>query len=562
MSRLKLATMVVVSVSAVVAGMGLSGYFTLLLLRLDASQFGWDTYYRYVSVIDHPRVVPFAPRIKWAGYLGFGLPLCGALAVAWQAIRPRERSLHGNARFATASELARHGLFRKTARSIVVGSYCGRLLRLGGQQFVILAAPTRSGKGVGVVVPNLLEYAESVVVLDIKQENFGLTSGWRASQGQDVYLFNPFAEDRRTHRWNPLSQVPDDPLQRISELMAIAAMLYPDGAQEQKFWVSQARNAFIAFALYLFENRDDARASGYPFGLQAPTLGALYRLSSAEGGDLRQYLRELSGRPFLSSNARVAFANLLSQAEETFASIMGSFKEPLNPWISPILDMATSGDDFSLADVRRRKMTIYIGIQPNKLAESRVVINLLFSQLININTRELPATNPELRYQCLLLMDEFTSIGKVDILASAVAYMAGYNLRLLPIIQSMAQLDATYGKEVSRTLLTNHALQILFAPREQRDAADYSEMLGYTTLRRKHVTRGRERACSYSEERRALMLPQELKAMGADREVFLLEGLPHPVRCGKIRYHKQRRFTSRLLRKVEVPVLGLPGDRP
>ena len=83
---------------------------------------------------------------------------------------------------------------------------------------MILAAPTRSCKGVGIVIPNLLDYQESMVVLDIKQENFDLTSGWRASQGQEIYLFNPFAEDRRTHRWNPLSYVSEDPAFRISDL--------------------------------------------------------------------------------------------------------------------------------------------------------------------------------------------------------------------------------------------------------------------------------------------------------------------------------------------------------
>jgi type IV secretion system protein VirD4 len=102
-------------------------------------------------------------------------------------------------------------------------------------------------------------------------------------------------------------------------------------------------------------------------------------------------------------------------------------------------------------------------------------------------------------------MDEFTAIGKVGILASAIGFMAGYNLRLLPVVQSMAQLDATYGKDVARTLMTNHAVQILFAPREQQDANDYSDMLGYTTVRRQNVTRGREVSRSESLERRALM---------------------------------------------------------
>ncbi|WP_371181646.1 type IV secretory system conjugative DNA transfer family protein [Xanthomonas sacchari] len=540
-----------------VCGYFLSGYLVLLLLKLDTRMFGLGTYYQYVHAIGLPEVAPYVGKIKWAGYLGFGLPGLVALLILVLMFKPVKRSLHGDARFAGAADLSKHGLFKTSGDGIVVGKFRGKLVRLSGQQFVILAAPTRSGKGVGVVIPNLLEYQESVVVLDIKQENFDLTSGWRASQGQEVFLFNPFAEDRRTHRWNPLSYVSDDPAFRVSDLMSIAAMLYPDGSDDQKFWVSQARNAFMAFSLYLFENWDDERNIGFPGGLGTPTLGAIYRLSSGDGTDLKKYLKSLSERRFLSGNAKSAFSNLLSQADETFASIMGTLKEPLNAWINPVLDAATSDNDFLLTDLRKKKMTIYIGIQPNKLAESRLIINLFFSQIINLNTKELPKSNPALKYQCLLLMDEFTAIGKVDIIASAVSYMAGYNVRLLPIIQSMAQLDATYGKDISRTIITNHALQILYAPREQQDANDYSEMLGYTTFRKKNVTRGKDVTRSVSEEKRALMLPQELKAMGNDQEVFLYEGIPHPVKCDKIKYYKDRHFTARLRPKVDIPTLSI-----
>ncbi|MCI2263049.1 type IV secretory system conjugative DNA transfer family protein [Xanthomonas indica] len=557
MSNRKLVAAAFVVVLTAVCGYFLSGYLVLLLLKLDTRMFGLGTYYQYVHAIGLPEVAPYVGKIKWAGYLGFGLPGLVALLILVLMFKPAKRSLHGDARFAGAADLSRHGLFKTSGDGIVVGKFRGKLVRLSGQQFVILAAPTRSGKGVGVVIPNLLEYQESVVVLDIKQENFDLTSGWRASQGQEVFLFNPFAEDRRTHRWNPLSYVSDDPAFRVSDLMSIAAMLYPDGSDDQKFWVSQARNAFMAFSLYLFENWDDERNIGFPGGLGTPTLGAIYRLSSGDGTDLKKYLKSLSERRFLSGNAKSAFSNLLSQADETFASIMGTLKEPLNAWINPVLDAATSDNDFLLTDLRKKKMTIYIGIQPNKLAESRLIINLFFSQIINLNTKELPKSNPALKYQCLLLMDEFTAIGKVDIIASAVSYMAGYNVRLLPIIQSMAQLDATYGKDISRTIITNHALQILYAPREQQDANDYSEMLGYTTFRKKNVTRGKDVTRSVSEEKRALMLPQELKAMGNDQEVFLYEGIPHPVKCDKIKYYKDRHFTARLRPKVDIPTLSV-----
>jgi type IV secretion system protein VirD4 len=323
--------------------------------------------------------------------------------------------------------------------------------------------------------------------------------------------------------------------------------------------VSQSRNAFLAFALYLFEKSDHAANRKFKKSPAAvkPTLGGIYRVSSGDGSDLKQYLQGVAKEPFLSSDTKTAFANLLSQSDDTFSSIMGSFKEPLNSWINPIVDAATSDDDFLLTDVRKKKMTIYVGILPNKLAESRLIVNLLFSQVINQNTKELPQNNPDLKHQCLLLMDEFTSIGKVDIISTAVSYMAGYNIRLLPIIQSMSQLDATYGKEIGRTIITNHALQIIYAPREQQDANDYSEMLGYTTVKKRNVSRGKEKSYSESEERRALMLPQELKAMGADKEIFFYEGVPHPVLCDKIKYYQDSYFTQRLLPAVEMKKLEI-----
>jgi type IV secretion system protein VirD4 len=553
----KIVFMLVIGLLCAVAGLFLSGFVTQKMLKVPSTGLSYNTWFKYRELAETPRGAPHAKTIRNAGLIGFGVPVVLWSALLVMALIPRRQSLHGDARFASAGELASKGMFKPHKNGIVVGKMGGKLLRLSGQQFVILAAPTRSGKGVGIVIPNLLDYQESLVVLDIKQENFDLTSGWRASVGHEIYLFNPFAEDRRSHRWNPLTYVSNDPAFRVSDLMSIAAMLYPDGAEDQKFWVSQARNAFMAFSLFLFEKFDDDEKIGFPFS-KKPTLGAIYRLSSGDGqSELKPFLKELSQRPFLSGHAKTAFSGMLSQADETFASILGTFKEPLNAWINPILDAVTSEDDFLLTDVRKKKMTIYIGIQPNKLAESRLIINLFFSQLINLNTKELPQNNKELKHQCLLLMDEFTSIGKVDIISTAVSYMAGYNIRLLPIIQSMSQLDATYGKDLSRTMITNHALQIVYAPREQQDANDYSEMLGYTTVRKDSFTRGREFSRSESEERRALMLPQELKAIGFDAEIFFYEGIPNPVKCEKIKYFKDKYFTSRLIPSVEVKALDI-----
>ena len=556
MGNVRVLTALVLALLATTAAIYLSGYLALLFLGMDGDLLRFGTYFDYLKHLEHPRVQPYAWRIKAAGGIAGGLMLLAWAALVVMLFKLRShRNLHGRARFASMVDVARKGFLGSRDDGIVVGQLNGKLLRLPGQQFVILAAPTRSGKGVGVVIPNLLDYRESAVVLDIKQENFDLTSGWRQSIGHEVYLFNPFAEDRRTHRWNPMTYVSPDPAFRVSDLQSIAAMLYPDADDKDKFWVSQARNAFLAFSLYLFERHEQDRSA------EKPTLGAVLRVASGDGGELKPYLQKLVQAPFLSSHAQTAFAGLLSQADVTFASIIGSFREPLNPWLNPVLDAATSADDFRLDDVRRRRMTIYVGIQPNKLAESRLIVNLFFSQLINVNTKVLPQNDASLKHQCLLLMDEFTAIGRVDIIAKAVAYMAGYNLRLLPIIQSMAQLDAVYGKEVSRTIITNHALQIIYAPREQQDANDYSEMLGYTTIRRRARTRshGQGRNVSDNEvlEKRALMLPQELKAMGPEKEIVLYEGLAHPILCRKVRYYQDGYFTRRLMPKVDVEPLRL-----
>ena len=559
--KLKLWFCAAALVPAALLGACLSSFFIPMLIGTPW-RFDLGSWWLYWQHLDSARVAPYVSDIKWGTSLGFGVPFASWCGMAVLGFRPHKQSTHGDARFASAAEIAKQGFFESSENAIVIGKHRGKILRLAGQQFVMLAAPTRSGKGVGVVIPNLLEYGESVVVLDIKQENHALTSGWRAAQGQSVFLFNPFAEDLRTHRWNPLSYVSPDPRFRVSDIQNIAAMLYPDGADEQAFWVSQSRNAFQALVLYLFDNFNDERDMGLPeTSLNFPTLGHVNRLAAGNGSDLKGFLRELSERSFCGTETRLAFSGLLSQADDTFASIVGSLRAPLSAWVNPVLDAATSGNDFWLTDLRKQKMSIYIGIQPNKIAEARLLINLFFSQLINVNTRQLPSQDSTLVNSCLLMMDEFTSIGKVEVIAHAVSYIAGYNLRLMPIIQSVAQLEATYGKETARTLMTNHALQIVFAPREQQDANAYSEMLGYKTLRKTNRSRssGANGAVTRAEveERRALMLPQELKSLGKDKEIILYEGLAQPILCEKIRYFEDPYFKQRLLPSAPVPELIL-----
>ncbi|MFL9989185.1 type IV secretory system conjugative DNA transfer family protein [Paraburkholderia sediminicola] len=450
------------------------------------------------------------------------------------------------------------------APAIVVGVWRGRYLRFAGQQFVLLAAPARSGKGVGIVIPNLLTWPDSVVVLDIKRENYALTAGFRRAHGHDVYLFDPFAEDGRTHRYNPLSAISDG-LFRVGDILAIGYALYPPGGHDD-FWKDQARNLFLGIVLLLCEWRDARRAGR---GASVPdypvTMGEVLRQSSGNGMPVKAYLQRalVQHRDLLTGSCVDALNRFLSNDDKVLASILATFHAPLTIWANPVVDAATGANDFDLRDVRRRRMSVYIGITPDHLSEAALIVNLVFSQLVNLNTKQLPEADPSLRFQCLLLLDEMTAIGKIHIIARAVAYMAGYNLRLLSIVQSVAQLESVYGRADARTFVTNHAMQILYAPREQKDANDYSEMLGTFTDQSRSVSRpgsifgGRGGASeSVSEQRRPLLLPQELKELGRDKAIIVLENTK-PILADRICYWRDPVFASRVSAAPSVPVMNL-----
>jgi len=477
------------------------------------------------------------------------------------AARPR-RALHGDARFASPAEVDRAGLTGGDGQpGILIGRHRGRFLSLSGQLSVMLSAPTRSGKGVGAVIPNLLNWPDSVVVLDIKGENYDITAGYRAAHGQAVYAFSPFDEDARSHRWNPLTPVRPSPLHRVGDLLTIGQVFFPNdgsGTSSEAFFNDQARNLFLGLGLVLLETPSLPR-----------TIGEMLRQSSGKGRSLKDHLsglitqRREEGNP-LSDECVDALQRLLSNSENTLSSVVATFNAPLTIFADAVVDAATSADDFMLEDVRRRRMSVYVRIPPNRLANARPLLNLFFSQLVSLNTQALPEQHPTLKVQCLLVNDEFTAMGRVGVITNATAFLAGYNLRLLTVVQAMSQLDAVYGDKEARTFATNHGLQILYAPREQRDADEYSAMLGHFTERA--TSHGRSRSFSghgsstvsrnESEQRRALLLPQEFKELGSERLVAIFENCK-PILGEKIRYYRDKAFMSRLLPAPAVPRMNM-----
>ncbi|MBS0151054.1 MAG: type IV secretory system conjugative DNA transfer family protein [Nitrospira sp.] len=530
--------------------------FTLANKRMpdDLSLTRWpDSWHAYRKDPIQRKRLQFSAAV--GGFVGFGLP---ALLVL--SLTNRKKPLHGEARFASHNEIQQAGLYGE--RGVIVGKVGRRYLVYGGQEFVLLAAPTRSGKGVSIVLPNLLHYDDSVVVLDIKMENFAYTSKFRLAHGHHVYLFNPFGADGKTHRWNPLDAVDRDPNRRVGEIQAIGQVLYPTEQIKDAFWNESARNLFLGLTLSIMET------PSLPC-----SLGEVLRQASGKGQPIKDYLQDListrakSEAP-LSDDCTAALHRFCATSENTMAGILATLTAPLTIFSNPIVDAATSETDFDLKQVRAQRMSIYVGIPANRLSDAALLVNLFFSQLIQYNTVDLPATNPNLKHQCLVILDEFPALGRVNILAKAVGFMAGYNLRLLPIIQSLSQLESVYGERDARTFVTNHACQILFAPREQRDAQHYSQMLGTYTA--EAISTGTSRPLAWghgkhgsssstrSEQARPLLLPQEVKELGDHRAILSLMHTK-PILCDKARFYADPVFIDRL--KHISPSLASVGKR-
>lgn len=486
----------------------------------------------------------------YGSMIGAGLICLLPIAIIFGAGR-RKRDLYGDAQWATTSEIKAAGLYGDSG--ILVGSHKGRYLMFGGSQHVMLAAPTRSGKGVSVVIPNCLNWPESMVVLDIKQENWSITSGYRSKHGQKCYLFNPAAADYRSHRWNPLSYISKDPALRIDDVQKIASFIYPDTAGSDPIWSASCRSLFLGIVLYLLDT------PGKPV-----TVGEVLR--QAMMGKAKRFAqiitqREEEGTP-LSSACVAALSDFLDTSDNTRTSIRKTFTSRLELWLNPVIDAATAENDFDLRELRQKRMSIYIGITPDNLARLAPIINLFLQQVIDLNTRKMPEPG---WHKVLLLMDEFTSVGKLPVLAKGVAYIAGYGLRMLPIFQTPAQIkdNDLYGHEGARTLIDNHALRVVFAPKSFVDAEEISKDLGTTTVtsrsrsRPELFTKG-SKSTNESDQRRELLLPQEIKDIGAQAEILFLENCK-PIQCKKACYYLDAVFMDRL--KSVSPSLAKLGAK-
>lgn len=267
----------------------------------------------------------------------------------------------------------------------------------------------------------------------------------------------------------------------------------------------------------------------------------------------------------LSTGCVSALTDFCSPSENTFAGIKQTITARMSLWLNPRICAATDASDFDLRDLRNKRMSLYLCVSPDNLARAAPLYSFLLQQLIELNVRERPSAERH-AVPVLVLLDEFARLGHASVIAHAFSYVAGYGLRLLPVLQSPAQLRAEYGPDLAEEIMANCGVEIAFAPKELKVAQDLSERLGTWTYAGRTKSRpallsSGHWSTSESDQRRALMLPQELIQMPAHRLLVLKAGIA-PVRADKIVYWREKAFARRVVPPPIVPVHAGFGVTP
>ena len=317
--------------------------------------------------------------------------------------------------------------------------------RVDGYSHLLLLAPTGTGKGVSFIVPNLLSWTESVIIHDIKLENYQITSGWRASLGQQVYLFNPLEPNSKTHCYNPLDFISKNADQMFDDLEKMAFILLSDNQTCHKQDHSGARGLFIALALYLMAHPNKPK-----------TFGEIFRILS---GDLWVELSEGIKKHKRHPNGITLINNFLNSHEKKRYKIIGSLQSHLELWSNPLIDKATAKSDFNPANFRKEKATLYVGLEPGDIIRLKPLMQFFYQHAM----QSLCHYDPDSNHGVLFLLDDFSSIGRMETLIKGVSYFRGYKLKLALIAQDLNDIKSSYCDKATHTIINNINLKIAFS---------------------------------------------------------------------------------------------------
>ncbi len=511
-----------------------------LWLRLDPDLARpWTAWY-FLNDAYFQKSALYSLAVPHALLLGFIIFLC------WEW-KPTYIS---GARWASWMDLKKAHLLQKGG--LLLGKFRGQYLLNDDPTHVMVIAPTRSGKGVGLVVPNLLLWEDSFICLDIKQENYKKTAGFRKSLNHGVFMWAPVSPDMRSHCYNPLDAVSKNPHKKISDVQAIAKILIPDPNYGDDFWASEARSLFVGLVLYVLDSPK-----------LPSTIGSVYRMLGAEA-DLGDICRQIvQSHPELPSGGQKTLMSFANKVEKERSGVKSSLDKALHLWTEPAIDAVTSKSDFSLSDLRKRRMAIYVGVPTGEIGRVAPLLRIFFDQVINtLSMKEPDETEPR---KVLILLDEFHMLGEMTSMTTAFTLLGGFGCRVMAVVQGLKWLDVVYGKDKRDGILSSCAHQVFFAANDLETASYISQSCGDQTV--KSVSVSRKKSFKYEapnettgQTNRPLISKSEARMIPGNKQVMIVEK-SRPALVKKIVYYKDKNFTDRLLPPPKVPLLEIKDHK-
>jgi len=493
-----------------------------------------------------------------SGFMGCAAAIMGSL---WRARQTRMVTTYGSSRWATSREVEGAGLFRPMG--VFLGRLGGRYLRHDGPEHVMAFAPTRSGKGVGLVVPTLLSWTGSTVIHDIKGENWQLTAGWRA-RFSHCLLFNP--TDPRSARYNPLLEVRKGP-DEVRDVQNIADILVdPEGALERRsHWEKTSHSLLVGAILHVLYAEEEKTLARVATFLSDPRRSFAHTLRRMMATNHLGTPDKPIVHPVVASAAR----EVLNKSENERSGVLSTAMSFLGLYRDPTVAATTSACDWRIADLvdAPQPVSLYLVIPPSDISRTKPLVRLVLNQIGRRLTERLEGDPAKRRrHQLLMMLDEFPALGRLDFFETALAFMAGYGIRAYLIAQSLNQISKAYGE--NNAILDNCHVRIAFSSNDERTAKRISDALGTATeLRAQRNYAGHRLApwlshvmVSRQETARPLLTPGEVMQLPPKDELVLVSGLA-PIRARKLRYYEDRNFTERVL---PAPTLaeGAYADRP
>jgi type IV secretion system protein VirD4 len=458
----------------------------------------------------------------------------------FRPFKPGEK-IHGAAKWASNSDIKKAGL--RSKKGMLLGRAGSDFLIADGYQHALLFAPTGSGKGVGFVIPNLLFWTDSVFVHDIKLENYELTSGYRRDAlKQKVFLWNPADPDGVSHCYNPIDFVSRKMGQMVDDVQKIANLLLP----EQEFWQNEARSLVVGVMLYLIADPSKVKS----FGEIVRTLRSddvVYNLAVV----LDTLGKEIHPVAYMN------IAAFLQKADKERSGVISTANSSLELWSNPLIDATTARSDFDVRTFKRELNTVYVGLTPDNIHRLQPLMKIFYQQTSAALSAKIPGKDD--KYGVMFVMDEFPTLGKMENFQAGIAYFRGYKVRLFLIIQDTEQLKGTYEESGMNSFLSNATYRITFAANNMETANLISQLVGNKTVEQYSTNKPKffdlnpaSRSVHVSETQRALLLPQEVINLPKEEQILLIEASP-PIKSKKIFYYKERFFTKRLLKQIEIP---------